>query len=332
MGREDYRREGLPAIPDAPQPWSGGPEHVLWFDPHISQQVLFAHAEDSFDASRPRRIRRRTVGVIRRTLRAAGFPPERSGTSPPLVLDLACGPGYHAEALAEAGYRVIGVDGNGAAIRQARSRTERNTGIAAGRLLFLEMVVDREFPAGISTLLQRHSPATAARPAAALMLYGTWLTLAPWVRGAVLDGLSQVLAPGAVFMLDLYSNSYLRRLRNSGDPLLSGGGQRWQEFPTGGFWTKGPHLLIRQNLDYGPGGPFLQRYLVAPRTGQPGAPGSGVGDIREFRIWHDLPDLRALRALGSHYGFRVSSRRMLRGAARGLLDWRWIVMRKEGAP
>jgi hypothetical protein len=160
------------------------------------------------------------------------------------------------------------------------------------------------------------------------------LTLAPWVRGAVLAGLQDLLVPGGLVIVDLYSRLYLRRLQNSEDPLLRGGGQSWRSYPRGGFWSSEPHTLIRQNLDYGPGGPFLQRYLVIPQEqigGGAAAPrtGTALAKQKEFRVWHDVPDRKALEALCEHYGFRLRTQRMLRGAQRGILDWRWAVMERK---
>jgi SAM-dependent methyltransferase len=98
------------------EPWAEG-EKIPWDDPAFSERMLAEHLSQVHDAaSRRSETIAAQVGWIHTELLHA---------APSAVLDLGCGPGLYAGALARLGHRVRGIDFSPASIRHAREEAER---------------------------------------------------------------------------------------------------------------------------------------------------------------------------------------------------------------
>jgi SAM-dependent methyltransferase len=182
---------------------SGG---SIWRDPHLQQQLLAAHLDDStVAATRSPQAVRRTIELV-----TAGLAPGAS------VLDLGCGPGRYAQQLADDGFDVTGVDVNRASIEYARHHTR-------GRLRYLEADYTRDLPEGPYDL--------------ALLIYLDFGTHPPEVQHALLRDVCQRLRPGGRLVLDYLNARAADRHRPS---------RGWEASATGGFWATGPHLLLSE--------------------------------------------------------------------------------------
>lgn len=111
--------------PPEPRPWRDGTK-IPWHDAEFSERVLAVHLDPETNmASRSPDVVRDHVDWLLALLSAEPTPPD---DRPRHVLDLGCGPGLYALALARAGLQVTGIDFAPAAVRHARQQAH-----AAGR-------------------------------------------------------------------------------------------------------------------------------------------------------------------------------------------------------
>jgi SAM-dependent methyltransferase len=178
----------------------------IWRDPHIQQQLLAAHLDDSTAAAtRSPQAVRRTVELL-----TAGLAPGAS------VLDLGCGPGRYAQQLADDGFAVTGVDVNRASIEYARHHVR-------GRLRYIEADYTRDLPRGPFDL--------------AILIYLDFGTHLPEVQRALLRDICRRLRPGGRLVLDYLDAAAADLHRQRRD---------WEASATGGFWASGPYLLLSE--------------------------------------------------------------------------------------
>ncbi|MBD3221508.1 methyltransferase domain-containing protein [bacterium] len=105
-----------------PRPWRDG-HKIPWHDPRFSERVLPVHLDpDTHMASRAPDVIRAHVDWLFELLSA-----EEPGPAgrPRHLLDLGCGPGLYALALARAGLQVTGIDYGPAAVAHARAEAAR---------------------------------------------------------------------------------------------------------------------------------------------------------------------------------------------------------------
>ena len=100
-----YRR------PDRPEPWVGG-GNLPWNDPGFSERMLREHLDESHGAA--------SRVTAERTRQIDWLWPKLNLQPGSKLLDVTCGPGLYAVALAERGCHVIGVDFGPASVRYAR--------------------------------------------------------------------------------------------------------------------------------------------------------------------------------------------------------------------
>ena len=154
-------------------------EHTIWTDPYLRRQLVLAQLDPATDAASRR-------------------PPARAATvdwllggiaGPGAALDLGCGPGLYAEALARRGWRVTGIDVNGDALARARASAAA-AGLERDRLDYLEG----------SYLV----PFSALSFDLAYCIYCDVGALRPVDRTALLVQLRERLRPGGQFVFDVF--------------------------------------------------------------------------------------------------------------------------------
>jgi SAM-dependent methyltransferase len=180
----------------------------IWRDPHIQQQLLLAHLDESLDAAT------RVPATVEATVDwlVDGLP---AGAA---VLDLGCGPGLYAQRLADRGFEVTGVDFNAASIEYGRGRTR-----GAVQYVFGDYAV--EMPEGPFDLI--------------VIIYLDFGTHLPQVQLRLLDMIRSRLRPGGRFIFD-----YL----DADAAADHSQGRDWVASATVGFWAPGPHLLLTQRF------------------------------------------------------------------------------------
>ena len=168
-----YRR------PEKPTAWQNG-GNLPWNDPEFARRMLREHLDESHGAASRRSAERaRQIDWLRRRLDLA--PGSR-------VLDLTCGPGLYAIALAQHGCSVTGVDFSPASIAYARDRAA-----AAGvgdRCTFFESDVRTFTP-------------EAGTYDAALFIYGQLAVFPRSDAIALLDLMATALRPGGRTCVEL---------------------------------------------------------------------------------------------------------------------------------
>ena len=171
--------EQLDRINRRPELYSCRTIEELWTDPYISEQMLRYHLDPLVDAaSRSPEFVDRSVSWIVDTF-ALG-----DGRR---VVDLGCGPGLYANALARAGAEVTGVDFSSRSLAYAREVAERD-GLPA-----------RYVQANYITWNPED------RFDLALMIFRDYGAMAPDDRRQLLGRVHAMLEPGGAFLLDLAS-------------------------------------------------------------------------------------------------------------------------------
>jgi SAM-dependent methyltransferase len=212
----------------------------FWDDPYIAGQLLRAHLDDETEAaSRPRAVIDATVANL--VDRGLAGPGRR-------VLDLGCGPGLYAHALAVAGCAVTGLDLSPGSIAYAAARAN---------------------DAGLSVDYRVQDFLTLAGPGRydlILQAYGELSTFPDPVRDDLLRRIRDRLAPGGALLFDVTTPA-AHRFRPT---------TRQLELAHGGLWRPGPHLVITDRYDY-PGDVTCRQFVVADDDG-----------IEVYRMWfHD---------------------------------------------
>lgn len=202
-----YNRPGRPSL------WVGG-GNLPWDDPAFSERMLREHLDDSHGAaSRTDTERARQLAWIKSKV---DLPPGS------LVLDLTCGPGLYAVALAEDGCTVLGVDFAPASIAYARElATAANV---ADRCTFVEADV-------------RWFEPEAGRYDAVLLLYGQ---LAVFPRGeavALLRMAARALQPGGRLIVELLNQDRVDKKSST-----------WWYTDDTGLWGDRPFLHLGERF------------------------------------------------------------------------------------
>ena len=222
----------------------------LWTDPHLARQMLSYHLDPDQDlASRNHAFIGRSVAWLDERFQLSGNK---------RVLDLGCGPGLYANALAEMGASVTGVDFSRSSLAYARSEAERrNLNVTYHHANYLELDLSGTFDL-------------------ILLIFGDYCVLDPDQRRSLLRRVRDWLAPGGRFVFDVSSYAHWATVEES---------TSYEEAPEGGFWSPEPHFVFTKRFRYEAHRAYLDRYLVvdAHRT-------------REFFNWiqcYDVPRLQA---------------------------------------
>lgn len=202
-----YRR------PERPQAWVNG-GNLPWNDPAFSGRMLREHLDESHGAA-SRRSGERAAQIDWLWTQLALAPGSR-------VLDLTCGPGLYAVALAQRGCTVTGVDFGPAALAYAR-QIAAEQGVAA-RCEFIEHDV-------------RSVTLPTPQYDAALILYGQ---LAVFTRAEAADLLRRALAslkPGGRLCIELLEQARVNKQHST-----------WWFTDAQGLWGDAPFLHLGERF------------------------------------------------------------------------------------
>jgi SAM-dependent methyltransferase len=258
--------------PDRPTPWRGG-GNLPWNEPSFAARMLREHLDDSHGAaSRMTAERALQIDWLWRRLEL----------QPAFhLLDVTCGPGLYAVALARRGVRVTGVDFSPAAIPYARDLA-RAEGVAA-RCSFVEADV-RTFEFGVAAY------------DAALFLYGQLAVFPRTQAQTLLQRIRAALRPGAPLVVELLDQDRVDRADSS-----------WWFTDDKGLWGDSPFLSLGErfwhaeerlsceryyivHLETGEMDEILlcdQTYAVAEMTQMLRA--AGFADVALYPAWDGLP-------------------------------------------
>jgi SAM-dependent methyltransferase len=250
----------LERINRRPEPFSCLTIEELWADPHISVQMLRYHLDPSVEAAS------RSAEVIGASV--AWIATRFDLTAGTQVVDLGCGPGLYANALARSGTAVTGVDFSPRSIAHAREAARRD-GLSTA---YVE--------ADYLTWTPEH------RFDLALMIYCDYGAMAPLQRGQLLGRVRDLLEPGGAFLLDVSSLAALADLEEVAAyaPMLMDG-----------FWSPNPYFGFMNTFVYPDERVSVDRYEIveADRT-------------RTFCNWVQYYDPESLAAELGAAGFTVA--------------------------
>lgn len=199
--------------PDRPSLWDGG-GNLPWDDPAFSERMLREHLDESHNAA-SRTAAERALQLTWLWDNLALRPHSR-------VLDLTCGPGLYAVALAERGCTVTGVDFGPASVAYARELAE--TAGVADRCHFVEADV-RTF-----------QPEAGAYDAV-LFLYGQLAVFRPEEAAGLLRMAASALRPGGRLVVELLDQTRVDKKDST-----------WWFTDDSGLWGDRPFLHLGERF------------------------------------------------------------------------------------
>ena len=231
----------------------------LWTDPHVAQQMLAFHLDPDQDlASRNHAFIARSIQWLNGTFNLSG------GTR---VLDLGCGPGLYANALAELGASVTGVDFSKSSLTHALSVAEsRKLDVTYHQANYLDLELEGSFDL-------------------ILLIFGDLCPLGPDQRRSLLDRVGKWLSPGGHFVFDVSNSALFEGIEESAN---------YEAAPEGGFWSPDPYFLFTNRYKYQDDMAYLDRYAIVEANRK-----------REIFNWIQCYDPDGLRAELGRAGWEV---------------------------
>jgi SAM-dependent methyltransferase len=222
--------ETLQRISQRPEVYSRYTTDALWSSPDISEMMLRYHLDGDVDlASRRTEFVEESLAWITATFGLG------SGTR---VIDLGCGPGLYTNRIARTGAQVTGVDISPRSIDYAREHAQSD-GLDIDYRLgdYLELDIEPGYDL-------------------ATMIMCDFCAMSPEQRGRLLRRVGELLAPGGVFLFDVYSVAYF---------------ETWEEMAAygagmmDGFWSAEPYYGFQNTFKYEVEKVVLEQYLIVER-------------------------------------------------------------------
>ncbi|MBL8965578.1 MAG: class I SAM-dependent methyltransferase [Spirochaetaceae bacterium] len=230
----------------------------IWTDPWIGQRLLAAQLDEGTDAATRRKGQRE---------RALAWIEGKLARSPARVLDLGCGPGLYAEALAARGHALCGIDISAPAVAHARDSAARaGLSIDYRRGDYLK----EELGGGWDLVM---------------MIYCDFGALTPEAGESLLEKASRALAPGGLLVFDVFGPGLAEERKP---------GRGWYRSAGPGFWAERPHLVLEESFAYPEARALASQSLVLVE---------GEAEPRLYRTWDRWFDREGLEELLRGAGF-----------------------------
>lgn len=213
-----------------PQPFSELTTRQLWTRPHIAEQMLKYHLDDSTElASR----KPQDIDSIVRWIDS------RLGLAEKKVCDLGCGPGLHASRFAERGAQVTGLDFSSSSINYARQQAQLNGWSIDYQAN--DYLVD-SLPRGFDIIT---------------LIYFDYCAVSPDLRSTLLEKVSGSLGVGGRFVLDVLGRGAFASKKES--TLL-------EQNLMNGFWSDTDYVGLQRTFLYPESQLSLDRYLIVEES------------------------------------------------------------------
>jgi len=223
----------------------------IWTDSYLQHGMLKSHLDDESDgASFPLEKRCALVGYIDTLCPVETYP---------RVLDLGCGPGLIASALARGGRKVTGIDFASNSIAYARQQAVRD-GLP---IRYIEGNYVTADLTGRECLTPEEGDGYYDL---AIMISYDFTVLPPMERARLLEKVYKILRSGGVLLLDVFTTDRQPARVEC---------QRF-EMGSGGYWSQGDYLLLTQDWLY-ESAVYCQQCIVLDEQG-----------ARSFHIWEHL--------------------------------------------
>ena len=221
---------------------------LFWKDPWCSGKSL----EIQLDPAKPEGARTPEVAEAQ-VGEILGLLP----TVPKVVLDLGCGPGFHAAALAQRGCAVSALDVSPAAAAYARSVAEAMPPGVASRIALEEAeMLSAAWEEGGYDLIT--------------LLFGEFGLLTPEERATFLRKARKAVSPEGRVVLELFHQPTSEAITDSS----------WSFLGDGGFWSPEPYLELNRTVSWVSEEVLLHRFLIVRPD----------RESREIRIWETSMD------------------------------------------
>ena len=214
-------------INERPQPFSVYTADTLWTDPHIAQQMLKTHLDQSTD------LASRRLSFIEASVR---WLQQRFDIGPGTrIADFGCGPGLYATRLAQLGAAVTGIDFSANSLRYAmETAVSHNLAIDYIHTNYLEFQSDKRFDL-------------------ILLIYCDFCALSPAQRQQLLGIFRQHLADGGAIMLDVHSLVEYDKFEE---------GVSYGRCQSGDFWTDEDYFSFTNQFKYEAEHVTLAKYSI----------------------------------------------------------------------
>ena len=214
---------------------------AFWDDEHISKHMLAAHLNPECESAS-----RKQEDMIASVEWITTFCEECTGKK---LLDLGCGPGIYAELLAEKGFKVTGIDFSKRSINYAiESCKAKELDITYHYQNYLEIVYEAEFDM-------------------AILVYCDFGVLSPNDRSTLLQTVYRALKPGGILILDVFYETYVKRLEKL----------QTINYQSGGFWSPEDYVVVQRNLYYEESKNTLEQYLIISED-----------KCKRYNIWNQI--------------------------------------------
>lgn len=210
-----------------PKPFEFYTAKALWTDPHIAEQMLQYHLNETVDAaSRNHAFIERSVNWIAKRFQLD------DQTS---IADFGCGPGLYSLRLARTGARVTGIDFSENSIRYARqAATTEGTPVNYLVADYLDFETDEQFDLII-------------------MIMCDFTVLSPNQRKHLLNRFRALLKPGGAILLDVYT---LNMFNTRAETAVYARNQM------DGFWSPYDYYAFVNTFKYEPEKLLLDKYTI----------------------------------------------------------------------
>lgn len=217
-----------------PAPWSEG-DNIPWNEPGFSARMLKEHLSQSHDMASRRSgtVARHVEWIAREVL----------GPAPARLLDLGCGPGLYAQALAAKGYECRGIDFSPASIAYARRQAA-----GAGRSISYEEADLRVAGFGPDGQIDT-----------VMLIFGELNVFAPEAARTILEKAWAALKPGGRLLLEPATEATVRKIGAEAPVWWSA---------TSGLFGERPHLMLSEAFwDEGKRAATKRFYRIETETG-----------------------------------------------------------------
>lgn len=221
----------LNKIHERPAPFSRYTAEALWTAPHISRQMLTYHLSQETD------LASRRLGTIEKLV---GWLDAEVPLRGKRVVDLGCGPGLYAQALAGRGADVTGIDFSSTSIDYARARAA-----ATGAQIRYRVgnYLDVDLPEA-ADLIQ--------------LIYFDFCVLSPDQRRHLLAKIRKSLKPGGSFLFDFSSLEAFAHLTEQ-----ASFGRRLMD----GFWSVEDYFAFQNSFKYEDQALSLDQFTICTAGG-----------------------------------------------------------------
>lgn len=206
-----------------PTPFSRYTAKTLWTRPHLAQQMLAYHLDQTTELASRR---------IEQIEQVVDWFDHRIALNGRRLCDLGCGPGLYAERFAARGAEVVGIDFSSVALDYARAHTDKDIDYRLADYL------SDPLPEGFDIVT---------------LIYTDLCALSPEQRSLLLGRMQRMLLPGGTLVLDVVSSAAWQQRQET---------SQIEERLMGGFWAPGDYVGLQRTLLYPEQMLALDRYLI----------------------------------------------------------------------